>query len=130
MLFSNLCNYVARFIISAFVSIFAHMKFFFFWLSCFMLSLSFLPCGDGKECNEKSEVIISAIGNHHDHQHASETCTPFCTCSCCASSVLYLYNAKPQNNNRIVQSQKYPFPKISFNTEVHFIIWQPPQLSA
>ena len=91
--------------------------------------MSLLPCGDSTECNAKIEAKISPIDNHQQHKHDAEACTPFCTCSCCATSVFYSPFSKVQVNNVGFQSQKYPLHNVAFNTEAHNSIWQPPRVS-
>ncbi|HNU47362.1 MAG TPA: hypothetical protein PKM40_00935 [Bacteroidia bacterium] len=94
-----------------------------------MLYLSCLPCGDSVECNAKSEVKIAAPDNHQQHQHQSESCTPFCTCSCCAASAFYYPLSKIQASKIVFLSQKHPLFNDDADTEVYSAIWQPPQLS-
>jgi len=105
------------------------MKFLFFILSLFMLYMSCLPCGDSKECNVKTPTEISATDNHQQHNHDAETCTPFCTCSCCAASTFYSTFSKAQATKVTFQSEKYPLYNVTFNTETHFSIFQPPKIS-
>ena len=105
------------------------MKPFFFILSCFMLYLSCLPCGDSLECNVKTEQKISATDNHQQHDHRTEACTPFCTCSCCPSSVFFTPFAKAQDTHVHIQSIKYSLFDITFDSDVFSSIWQPPRLS-
>jgi len=106
------------------------MKFFFFILSCFMLYMSCLPCNDSKiESDEKSNVKISAIVNHPQDNHDTESCSPFCSCSCCHASVFYqalpFYNIAKQ----LFQTKEYPLYTSSFYSKISFSIWQPPKLS-
>ncbi len=94
-----------------------------------MLGLSCLPCGDRNECNVKAVQTISATTNHEKHNHDTEHCTPFCTCSCCATSVVhtdisYFMIDKPQ-----FQSVKYPPLVSSFFPQITYAIWQPPKIS-
>lgn len=104
------------------------MKFLFFILSLFMLYLSCLPCGDSTECNVKAPTEISATDNHQQHNHEAETCTPFCTCTCCAASAFYSANSKVQSVKSF-SSEKHPLYNVAFNTEAHYSIFQPPKLS-
>lgn len=106
-----------------------NMKFLFFILGSLMLYMSCLPCGDSRDCNVRSAVNISKAGNHQNHGHQSETCTPFCTCSCCTASAFYTPFIKYQVSKVVFQSEKYPLYNVAFNAEAHYAIWQPPQLS-
>jgi len=105
------------------------MKFFAFIMSFFLLYLSCQPCGDSKECNEKSELKISATHNHQEHNHNAESCTPFCTCSCCPTSVFFSSYFKTLDSKAITQAEKFPLYDVTFDSEVFSSIWQPPQLS-
>ncbi len=105
------------------------MKATFFILGFFLLYLSSLPCGDSKECNAKTPVEISANDNHQQHNHESEACTPFCTCSCCPASSYFYSPSKTHVSKVIFQSGKHPLFNVAFNSEAHYAIWQPPQLS-
>ncbi len=94
-----------------------------------MLGLSCLPCGDGAECSIKAPAQISSASNHEKHNHKAEHCTPFCTCSCCASTVTYqpgteITLAVPESASR-----KYSIYHSSFCPEIAFAIWQPPKIS-
>jgi len=94
-----------------------------------MLYLACLPCGDSIECNPKMEKTISAENNHQEHQHESESCTPFCTCSCCAVPAFFVAYSKAQIDKPTFQSRKYPLYNIALNADVYYSIWQPPKLS-
>ena len=105
------------------------MKFLFFIMGFLLLYLSCLPCGDSRECNVNAQVKISATDNHQEHKHTSESCTPFCTCSCCAASAFFSTFSKAQATKVIFQSEKYPLYNVTFNTETHYSIFQPPKIS-
>ena len=105
------------------------MKLFTFIMSFFLLYLSCLPCCDSKECNVKAPVEISANSNHQQHNHNSEICSPFCTCSCCATSAYYAPFSTAQVSKIVFQSEKYPLFNVALNAEAHYSIWQPPQIS-
>jgi len=94
-----------------------------------MLYLSCLPCGDGKECNSKTEKKITATEKHQQHQHQSESCTPFCTCSCCAASAFYTHLSKIQASKILLLTEKHPLLNEDAKTDIFSSIWQPPQLS-
>lgn len=88
-----------------------------------------MPCGDIQDCNVKVESKISATDNHQQHNHDAESCTPFCSCSCCAASVFFSPFAKTQAAQVAFQSTKYSLYDVAFNSEVFSSIWQPPKLS-
>lgn len=110
-------------------AIFATVKSFFFILSCFMLYLSCLPCGDSVECNIKTEMKIAAADNQQQHEHQPEACTPFCTCSCCAASAFYSPLFKIQASKIVFLREKHPLHNEDAKTDIYSAIWQPPKLS-
>lgn len=104
------------------------MKFLFTFLSFFLLYLSCLPCSDSNECSVRVQAKISANTDHQQHNHQKETCTPFCTCSCCAASTFFVSYSKAQINKVIIQRAKHPHFNVASKTEAYFSIFQPPQL--
>lgn len=94
-----------------------------------MLGLSCLPCGDRNECSMKAAQTISAATNHEKHSHDAEHCTPFCTCSCCATSVVNTDISTVSEFKPHVQSVKYPAFISSFFPQLSYAIWQPPKIS-
>jgi len=75
----------------------------------------------------KVEAKILATTDHQKHNHETEACTPFCTCSCCASSA-YFPLVKIFTPIGASSSQNFPLFNIAFNAEAHYSIWQPPKL--
>ncbi|PSK89120.1 DUF6660 family protein [Taibaiella chishuiensis] len=106
------------------------MKWSAFLLGVYLLLLSFLPCADSRECIAPEGPRISALSGHEGHQHPQESCTPFCMCACCGTTILFQ------------QVTLFPVPhtvlpqRPSFAGETSFLsydfraIWQPPQLRA
>lgn len=103
------------------------MKFFAVILSFYMLALNCFPCGDGEECNVKTEQNISA-SHQQDHEHESEACTPFCSCACCAAAGFY----HPVSNTKITQlvfhAGKILYLKDNFHSYDLHSVWQPPKI--
>ena len=119
----------ARYLLCPNLLIFAPVKFFFSILSFAMLLMSCLPCGDSQECTLKTEARLSAAASHEQHDHNAEACTPFCTCSCCATSAFFTPFAKPQATPVALLAVKHSLYDVTFQSEVFSSIWQPPQLS-
>jgi len=105
------------------------MKILFRFLGYFLLYMSCIPCGDATAYNVKADVTISSSSNHPAHNHKSETCTPFCTCSCCATATFYSAFSKIQATKANLKSEKHLLYNIAFDTEAHYTIWQPPRIS-
>jgi len=98
-------------------------------MSFWLLFLSCLPCGDRLECSAKTEATISANKDHKQHQHQGEHCTPFCTCSCCATSAFPQAAPYFSFHKQAFEKKTYPVYNAPFCGEVSFAIWQPPKLS-
>jgi len=106
------------------------MKLLFTSLGIFLLFLSCVPCSDTEECNVQQPESISTAAGHEQHSHDSESCTPFCTCSCCAASVYSAPFYKLQANAVSPFSQKHLLLNVDFDAEAHYSIWEPPQLAS
>lgn len=105
------------------------MKGMFFILSLFMLCMSCMPCGDNTDCNEQAPTTITAANDHQQHNHEAETCSPFCSCACCAASVYQTAFFKIPTPKISFRAEKYAFYQTAFTNELSCSIWQPPQLS-
>ena len=110
---------------------FAKMKIFAFFISFYILVLSSVPCNDmGNKCNKNS--INKEHTQNHDHQQdTDDNCTPFCTCSCCSSSVLEIYFT-PFCIKKPIEfsiSQKITIRNFSFVSNYFGNIWQPPKIT-
>ena len=102
------------------------MKFFAYILSFYVVILTIMPCIDVNQEHaiQKTELSTNQTDNHHN---GSDCCTPFCTCTCCASSIVFQYHTidfKCYPTEREHFSEYYS----SYNTSVHVSIWQPPKI--
>jgi hypothetical protein len=105
------------------------MKFLFFFLGCYLLALSCLPCGDSNEQEIKEAITISET-NEEQHDDCDETCTPFCACACCSVSPFFNPIGKIQVVKTILQQPQYFHAKETGLSEVLSSIWQPPKIAA
>jgi hypothetical protein len=64
------------------------------------------------------------------HQHnAGDQCSPFCTCSCCASPVIYQdFNVQFESFSFIEKSISTEYTSAIFSCHLSSI-WQPPQIA-
>jgi hypothetical protein len=106
------------------------MKPLFFILSLYLICMSCIPCNDNNECNVKEKVSLSSSPNHLCHNHTKESCTPFCSCSCCTASTFYSQLTKTPDSKITFQNEKFPLRNEFLITEAYFSIWQPPKLQA
>ena len=105
------------------------LRLLFFILTGLMLWMSCLPCADSRSCDETSSVTNAVNANTQQHHHDSESCTPFCSCSCCSLPILFTSFTKENINKPVSPSLKFPLFNISLIAEAHYSIWQPPQLA-
>ncbi|KAB7726457.1 hypothetical protein F5984_24365 [Rudanella paleaurantiibacter] len=67
------------------------MKWLTTLLALYLLALSLWPCADEPllTSEQAGSAVVSALAHdsersqHHEH----DTCTPFCTCACCATTI-------------------------------------------
>ncbi|WP_367916120.1 DUF6660 family protein [Leadbetterella sp. DM7] len=108
------------------------MRLFAYIFSIYILALSVVPCSDAyNDCqNDTAYKEYSQAHNHHtDH---NDNCSPFCTCTCCSTSVnLKFTSHKFQITKLVVSSQiTYPVRDFSFVSNYYGNIWQPPKIKA
>ena len=113
----------------AFFPTFVSMKLFTFIFSLYFLALSTVPCGDLSECDQSSPTTVQSTTEHDNHQHKSETCSPFCFCTCCGS----VFNNDPSPTLSSIETtvvdKPQPAYRNSFLTEIYCSIWHPPKIS-
>ena len=94
-----------------------------------VLALSFFPCSDGfssVNSTAKESVITKNAESTEQHTH-QDACTPFCTCSCCASVVTGRVSVfETPFNLPLSKKQTGYFP--SSICDISLPVWQPPQL--
>ena len=85
-----------------------------------------MPCGDKENCNEVNPSAVAQTTNHE--QHTDETCTPFCSCACCAAHFLIKDIQHPLNQVAEINTV-YTVHKESKTSAAIIPIWQPPKLA-
>lgn len=95
--------------------------------ACYMFFMVFIPCADacGIDSHEQSITMESANDHHQEHL---DLCSPFCSCSCCATQI----TISPLLNFEITMQSEIRTFVIIDNTVPHtlyFSIWQPPKIS-
>ncbi len=108
------------------------MKFLTYLFSLYILALSIMPCSDLQ--NECSELNTKSSHNQkHDHQTDHEdSCSPFCTCSCCGMVIAFNFENTsfrikalrlfPQNRKEVIIKNSI------FYSNFYGSIWQPPKV--
>jgi hypothetical protein len=101
------------------------MRFLAHILVLVVLFLSLIPCSD--------KITIDAItanDSHSGHDHSEdhrEECTPFCTCSCCSTNIVFLSETIVIAEVPQLFSQNLFFYQESKSHFFHSI-WQPPKV--
>ena len=102
------------------------MRWFVYILSCYILVLSCLPCGDAIAHADAQRAQTVQQANGHQQQE-EDLCSPFCFCSCC--------NIQAAPQHLPVISFIDPRPAVSYSplyvsplTAVTNPVWQPPRM--
>lgn len=104
------------------------MKWFSIILSLYFITLLCIPCHDSINVHVDNENALESAA--HDHTEHQDTCSPFCTCSCCGISVSIA--ALPNYSNTSVAKpnsvEKIIFENTNLITQYLESIWQPPKV--
>ena len=90
------------------------------------LSLSFVPCADDLE-KVKTEVQQSDDFDHPDH--SEDDCTPFCSCACCGSAIIFEIVEIEEKGSVEIFSEYQSDYTPTHATSYHAPIWHPPTMS-
>jgi hypothetical protein len=101
------------------------MRFFSFICIMVVLVLNFVPCADAHETEELQTTVTTAV--QQDSPAHTDDCTPFCHCSCCASTVVVKLAASPAVPFKINNSADIPHFEGN-SLDVSLPIFQPPKL--
>jgi len=93
-----------------------------------MLFLSAFPCADENSCADKDQTTASVSLSANEHEE-EESCTPFCSCSCCGLQFSKTCNCIKLKSPELI-AVHHAIEIQQQLSEIHFPIWQPPQLSA
>ena len=103
------------------------MKVFACILSLYILILFAMPCVDVPQNHAMQKNYLSQSTDTHQ-QNDSDTCSPFCVCSCCVSPITHLVYSTSFKcySSTWIQFISYTSFFTSYNSTS---IWQPPKLS-
>ncbi|SEG11026.1 DUF6660 family protein [Sphingobacterium lactis] len=102
-------------------------------LTLYILVLTFIPCSDHfaeTDCFGHDHTEEHHRPKEHSHDHSKDSCTPFCTCSCCGISL----TAAEEINFPIIEPFETHYSIDRSDKEYSLInkynvnIWQPPQV--
>jgi len=93
-----------------------------------VLVLNLVPCADAQETISSETAVLHQQSDSEQHHPFTDTCSPFCHCSCCANS-----SVAPLTQLSSVPFTDYKNLAIPYFTgnyiDVSLPIWQPPQWS-
>jgi len=97
-------------------------------LLCVMmvLVLNFVPCAD-VHAEEGNGPLALGTSVHQDAPSHTDACTPFCHCSCCASTVVVKLTAAPPVPYKISNAD-YISHFEGRSSDISLPIFQPPKI--
>lgn len=102
------------------------MKFPLYISSLYLVLLTIMPCIDNHE-NDKCNILAQSQNHKNDHSTNTNHCSPFCTCQCCTSPVIYQnFTINFKMNYALVFN--YIENITNFKSNLYTSIWQPPKL--
>lgn len=99
-------------------------------LFCLMMVslLNFVPCADEQPVPSGTEMTVRLAAQNHENTLSADHCSPFCNCTCCATSsiakIMSLTSTpvkEHQTNTRPYQAGEY--------IDISMPVWQPPQIA-
>ena len=103
------------------------MKIFAYIFSIYILTLTAIPCVDLPEENAMLKTV-NISDSTTNHQNENDYCSPFCSCSCCVTPIIYQVFTVEFKCYPIVQAF-HPEINSIFISSPCYTIWQPPKLS-
>jgi hypothetical protein len=104
------------------------MRYLVIVVSIYMTFLALMPCQDNNDMAANPQLQTSVQKNQPgNEQCGQESCTPFCTCSCC-STVRQLTAGSPVTVFTKLVTRIYPDYEPSSIRKQAIKIWQPPQI--
>ena len=97
-------------------------------LSFYLIILTAIPCIDRYyEVNSAHKTELSQENQDTNHSD-SDNCSPFCTCNCCATAVVFPTQAVKLMCFPFQEKQYFPISYI-FISDPLASIWQPPKIA-
>jgi len=107
---------------------FQQMKFLAIILSFYLLMLTAIPCIDVHSDNVKHKTELTQEPQDFPQHSDSDNCSPFCTCNCCATFVVFQAFQVQLNCFPFSEKQYFPVSSI-FISDPLASIWQPPKIA-
>jgi len=98
-------------------------------LSFYIVVLTAIPCIDRPEDNHLQKTEIGGNANTGHQHNDGDQCSPFCTCSCCATPVIYQdFGVQFDGLSFIGKNIFTGYISVFFSSYLSSI-WQPPQIA-
>ncbi|MEK6154023.1 DUF6660 family protein [Flavobacteriaceae bacterium 3-367] len=103
------------------------MKYIAVILSIYFLALGIVPCNDGDESGNDTELttIIGFNGDHDHHDHG-DLCSPFCQCHCCHTHSVTLDIVVFEPIQPIILQERFAYFD-SVGKDIQLSLLHPPQ---
>ncbi|HEY8657642.1 MAG TPA: DUF6660 family protein [Hanamia sp.] len=102
------------------------MKFITFIIAVLILVLSVMPCTDANAMNSKAKTELNQT-SHQQGNPLSDTCSPFCLCSCCTGFPIIHHVATIHIAQLMANAATRSFLPSEI-IEIILPVWQPPRL--
>ncbi len=110
-------------------SIIFQMRFVAVIFSIYMLVLTAIPCIDSYyDVNSPYKTELTQENHASHHHNDSDNCSPFCTCNCCATSVVFHTQMAQLTCFSFTAKQYFPVTSV-FISDPLANIWQPPKIA-
>ena len=104
------------------------MRLFTLILSFYVIVLTAIPCIDTTVNVVLQNTELSHQTKDCDHNNDTDRCSPFCTCNCCATSVIFQDYLVQLNCFPFSEKQYFPVSS-GFFSDPLATIWQPPKIA-
>ena len=104
------------------------MKILAFILSVYMMWLTTIACVDVPQDNTLHKIELTNQNQHNHQQNDNDQCSPFCSCNCCATSVIFHANIIQLHCFSSIE-QQYFTTFAGFFSDPLASIWQPPKIA-
>ncbi|MFZ4548111.1 MAG: DUF6660 family protein, partial [Bacteroidales bacterium] len=94
----------------------------------YVILLTAIPCIDASDCGYIQNTEHGQGNKDEHHGDDSGHCSPFCTCNCCATSVIFQEMLVQLNIYSLKDKQYFPL-STGFFSKSFVNIWQPPKIA-
>lgn len=93
-----------------------------------ILVVNFMPCKDNNAGTIETNRISRTIEEHGHSKSDFDSCSPFCTCSCC-NTPTYINQTVYIRTISLMLKKKYVDMYSANTASISLSVWQPPKLS-